>query len=190
MCSQTSNRVPPDRPVISPYPNQYEMTTITKAGLPILIRPIKPEDAPLLVELFHSLSRQSVHYRFFSPIKYLPHEMLARFTQIDYDRDMALVAMDNTQPKEKMLGVARFFGDPDGKKVEFAVAVGDPWQGKGIGVALMERLIAIAKENGVEFMNGEVLAENTHMLAMTRKLGFSDSRMPHSSQYKLELELK
>ncbi len=189
MSNQTSKSVYTDCLGISPYPNQYEMNTITKVGLPIFIRPIKPEDTPLLLEFFHTLSRQSVYYRFFNPIKYLSHEMLALFTQIDYGRDMALVAMDKTQPKEKILGVARFMGDQDGKMVEFAVVVGDPWQGKGIGAALMERLIAIARERGVKFMHGDVLAENTHMLALARKLGFSVSWVPHSNQDKLKLEL-
>jgi acetyltransferase len=166
------------------------MTTITKAGVPIFIRPIKPEDAPLLVEFFNTLSRQSVYYRFFSALKSLPPKMLARFTQIDYDRDMALVAMDNTQPKEKMLGVARFMGDPDGKKLEIAVAVGDSWQGKGIGAALMESLVSIAKERGVESIRGDVLAENNHMLALARKLGFAVSWNFDSRLYEMKMDLK
>jgi acetyltransferase len=176
--------------VISPYPSQYEKTTTTKRGLKVFIRPIKPEDAPLLVELFHNLSRQSVYYRFFSPLKSLSSDMLARFTQIDYDRDMALVAMDKTQSKEKILGVARFMGTPDKRKAEFAVAVGDRWHGTGIGAALMERLVFIARERGVEYMWGDVLAENRQMLALARKLGFAVSFRRGEGQYELKLDLK
>lgn len=177
---------------MNPYPEQYEMETTTAGGVKIFVRPIKPEDAPLLVELFGSLSRQSIYYRFFSPMKKLPPDMLARFTQIDYDRDMALVALEinGNHPMEKMLGVSRLFRDPDGEKAEFSVVVSDPWQGKGVGAALMEKLIAIAGERGVGFLRGVVLAENTQMLTLGKSLGFSISRAELSSQYKLEIDLE
>jgi len=182
----------PEHLVISPYPEQHEIRTTTSGGVNIFVRPIKPEDAPLLVDLFNSLSRQSIYYRFFSPMKKLPPDMLARFTQIDYDRDMALVALavEDGKVVGKMLGVSRLMGDPDGKKAEFSVAVSDPWQGKGIGVVLMEKLIDIAKERGVEYLWGVVLAENTQMLALGKSLGFSISRAELSSQYKLEIDLE
>lgn len=176
--------------VISPYPNQYEITTTTKGGLKLFIRPIKPEDAPLLVDFFNTLSPEAIYYRFFSPLKSLSHKMLVLFTQIDYDRDMALVAIDNTQPKEKILGVARLMSKPGGVKPEFAVVVGDRWQGKEIGATLMEHLIAIAKERDIESLWGLVLAENTHMLALARKLGFSISRIPGENQYELKIDLR
>jgi len=179
----------PHHLVISPYPNQYEMTATTKGGLKIFIRPIKPEDAPLMVDLFHSLSKQSVYYRFLSPLKSLPPDMLSRFTQIDYDRDMALVALDDTQPEEKALGIARLMTKPGGTDPEFAVVVGDPWQGKGVGATLMERLIVIAKERCMESIRGLVLAENTHMLALARRLGFDISRVPQDNCYNLKREL-
>jgi acetyltransferase len=180
----------PHHLVISPYPNQYETTATTKGGLELFIRPIKPEDAPLLVDLFHSLSQRSIYYRFFSPLKSLPPEMLARFTQLDYDRDMALVAFDKTHLGEKMLGVARFMGYPGGKRGEIALAVGDPWQGKGVGVMLLKRLMAIAKERGMESLGGPVLEENTHMLGLARKLGFEVSRAPGERVYEIKMDLK
>ena len=161
----------PHHLVISPYPNQYEMFTTTKIGVDLFIRPIRPEDAPLLVDCFHTLSRESIFYRFFSHLKSLSHKMLAYFTQIDYDHDLALVALDKTQPEEKILGVAHLMTSPGSARPEFAVVVGDPWQGKGIGAILMEHMLAIAKQRGIEFMWGIVLAENTHMLALARKLG-------------------
>ena len=174
---------------ISPYPNQYEMRTVVKEGVEILVRPIKPEDAPLLVNLFHGLSPKNIYLRFFSPIKSLSHEMLVRFTQIDYDRDMALVAMDTSQPKEEMLGVARLITEPGSKKAEFAVTIRDVWQGKGIGATLMERLMAIAKERGLEYLWALVLSENTKMLALGRKLGFGISRRRGGSEYELKIDL-
>ncbi len=180
----------PHHLVISPYPNQYETTATTKGGLELFIRPIKPEDAPLLVDLFHSLSERSIYYRFFSPLKSLPPEMLARFTQLDYDRDMALVAFDKTHLGEKMLGVARFMGQQGGERGEIAVAVGDPWQGKGVGVVLMKRLMMIAKERGMASLGGPVLEENTHMLALARKLGFGVSRLSPEGAYEIKMDLK
>ncbi len=176
--------------VISPYPSQYEQTVVTKSGLEIFVRPIKPEDAPLLSELFDSLSPTSIYYRFFRPLRYLSHDMLARFTQIDYDRDMALVALQRVGDAEKMLGVARIISDPDITKAEFSVLVGDAWQGKGVGATLLEQLVEIGRERGLEFLWGVVLPENTNMLALGRKLGFTIKRVPQSSDFELRINLQ
>ncbi len=187
---EPSNVSAPNHLVISPYPNEYEMTVTTREGVDLFVRPIKPEDAPALVDLFNSLSSRSIYYRFFSPMKSISHDMLARFTQIDYDRDMALVAMDRTHPEGEMLGVARLISDPWGAKAEFAVMISDPQQGKGIGAILMKYLITIAKERGIEVIIGLVLAENKHMLALGRKLGFTVSRTPEDSHYELKIDLR
>ncbi|MCD4716819.1 MAG: GNAT family N-acetyltransferase, partial [Desulfobacterales bacterium] len=175
--------------VISPYPNQYETTATTKEGLNLLIRPIKPEDAPLLEGLFNTLSEQSVYYRFFTPMKTLSRETIAYFTQIDYDRDIALVAIHKDKQGENILGVARLMTKPGGTDPEFAVTVGDPWQGKGVGAALMESLLNIAKERGVESIWGSVLGVNTHMLTLARKLDFHVSRVPRTNEYELKINL-
>jgi acetyltransferase len=174
--------------VISPYPDQYEEHTTTTTGVPIFIRPIRPEDAPLLVELFESLSPRSVYLRFFTPLKRLPHSMLALFTQIDYDRHIALVAITESQSDEKMRGVARVIIGRDPREAEFSVAVGDPWQGKGIGAALLKRCLAIARERGIENVHGTVLAENTQMLALGRKLGFVIKKTPYAPEYELKID--
>ena len=177
--------------IISPYPARYEKHAVTSSGLPVFIRPIKPEDAPLLVDLFHVLSPTSIYFRFFSPLKELSEDMLARFTQIDYDREIAMVAVEEPGTgREKLLGVARVISDPDGKKAEFAVLVGDPWQGKGIGALLLENCLHIAKERGIETVWGTVLQENTHMLALGRKLGFRICRVPESTDCELTIELR
>jgi acetyltransferase len=175
--------------VISPYPNQYEEHTTTNTGVNIFIRPIRPEDAPLLVKLFESLSPRSVYLRFFSPLKQLPHNMLARFTQIDYDRHIALVAISESEPDEKMLEVARIILGRDLRKAEFSVVVGDPWQGKGIGAALLQRCLGFARERGLQEVTGTVLAENTQMLALGRKLGFKIRKVPDVSEYELRIDL-
>jgi len=174
--------------VISPYPDQYEEHTTTGSGVEIFIRPIRPEDAPLLVELFESLSPRSVYMRFFTPLKSLPHSMLARFTQIDYDRHIALVAITESQADEKMLAVARVIVGRNLREAEFAVAVGDSWQGNGIGAALLKRCLAIARERGIENVHGTVLAENTQMLALGRKLGFHIKKVLDASEYELTID--
>jgi len=179
----------PHHMVISPYPSQYEMTATTEGGLELYIRPIRPEDEPLMVDLFHDLSSQTIYYRFFSPIKSMSHKMLVQLTQIDYYRDMALVAIDNSREKERILGVGRIMTRPGGTDPEFAVLVGDPWQGKGVGLLLMEKLIAIAKERGLESLMGLVLGTNRNMLNLARKLGFEMSRTPGSTEYELQIDL-
>jgi len=183
----------PDTPaplhlVISPYPDQYEKHTTTNAGVDIFIRPIRPEDAPLLVELFESLSPRSIYMRFFTPLKYLSPSMLARFTQIDYDREIALVAISESQSDEKMLAVARVIVGRNLREAEFAVAVSDPWQGKGIGASLLQRCLSIAKERGIQRVMGTVLAENTQMLALGRKLGFSIKKEQGVPEYELSID--
>jgi hypothetical protein len=125
--------------VISPYPEQYESREVTEDGVEIYVRPIKPEDAQLLLDLFDRMSKRSRYYRFFTPLKTLSREMLVRLTQVDYDRHIALVALQRKDGKERMVGVARVISDPGRKSAEFSVAVGDPWQGRGIGRKLLER---------------------------------------------------
>lgn len=179
-----------DHLVISPYPNQYETRTIREGVGELFIRPIRPEDAPLLVQLFESLSQQSIYFRFFSSLKMLPSHMLVRFTQIDYDREIALVALLGTELSEKMLGVARVITDIYNRKsAEFAVVVSDAWHGKGIGAELLKRCLLISKERGIENVRGIVLPENTQMLALGKKLGFTAKKMVGESDYELNIDL-
>ena len=171
------------------YPHHYEKKVITRTGLEVFMRPIKPEDSSLLLDLFDALSPRTRYYRFFSPLNVLPQDMLIRFTKIDYNRDMALVAIDLADTKEKILAVARFISIPDLSEAEFAVMVRDEWQGKGIGRVLLENLIMIAKEKKIESMSGYVLAENTHMLSLAGQLGFSLTRIPEENLYFLKVDL-
>ena len=176
--------------VICPYPNQFERTVTTKGGLCLFIRPIKPEDAPLLQDLFHTLSEKSIYYRFFSPLKSLSHKMLVTFTQIDYDKDMALIAMDAARKEEKILGVARLIRKPGGTKAEFAIVVGDDWQGKGIGAALMDQLILVARKQDLESVYGFVLPQNKQMLLLARNLGFKIDGIPDEQDGGVKIELE
>ena len=175
--------------VISPYPNQDEMpVTLEKVGR-FLIRPVRPEDAPLVKDFFATLSPQTIYFRFFSPLKTLPIHMLARFTQIDYDREIALVAVRQEETGDRLLGMARVIPDRGRKKAEFAVLVGDDWHGKGVGAALLQRCLAFARRHGFEVVTGAVLPDNTKMLSLGKKLGFSIRLLSGSDIYELSLLL-
>ena len=175
--------------IISPYPRHYESQGVSKDGQAFFIRPIRPEDAPLLIELATTLSEQTIYRRFFSPLKTLPYSMLARFTQIDYDREMALVAIATIDNTEKMLGVVRIINDPNQTSGEFAVLVGDQWQGRGIGVELLKKGLIIAKQRSLKVVTGVVLAENVQMIALAKKLGFEVRRSDSASEYELQIDL-
>ena len=175
--------------VISPYPSQYEICTVTSGGLRIQIRPIQPEDAELFVELFNKLSPSSIYFRFFQHLKELNPEMLATLTQTDYDRHMALVALDTTSDHEKMLGVARIIADPDISECEFSIMVGDQWHGQGVGAQLLLHLLKVARQQGVEKLWGLVLPENTQMLRLAKKFGFGVRFDRDEGAYRLAISL-
>ncbi|MBF0259303.1 MAG: GNAT family N-acetyltransferase, partial [Desulfamplus sp.] len=179
--------------VISPYPEDEESHMVSVDGIKIFVRPVKPEDAPLFKELFKVLSPTTIYYRFFGALKELNSSMLARFTQIDYDREIALVALDEDTDEDsqtdRMLGVARIIGDPDGITGEFSVLVGDAWQGSGIGCNLLEKCLSIAKKRGFKTIHGIVLNENRNMIALGRKLGFEVKREAGSGDNELVIHL-
>jgi acetyltransferase len=173
--------------VIGPYPEDSEYHMVTESDVRIFVRPVKPEDAPLFVDLFKILSPTTIYFRFFGALKELQPEMLARFTQIDYDREIALVAIDEDCQTERMLGVARVVGDPDAKEGEFAVLVADAWQGKGIGAALLRKLLLLAERKGFKYIHGIVLRENTKMLALGKKMGFTVKRGDDPGESELQI---
>ncbi|MGA6924841.1 MAG: bifunctional acetate--CoA ligase family protein/GNAT family N-acetyltransferase, partial [Desulfosarcina sp.] len=174
---------------VSPYPAQYESSVQMPEIGALLIRPIRPEDAHLLEEMFARLSSQTIYYRFFSPMKALSPAMLARFTQIDYDREIALVAILESDPAEPMIGAARVILQHNLKDAEFAVMVGDPWHGKGIGAHLLASCLTIARERRFRSVWGTVLAENKGMLALGRKLGFTIKRAAGAGEFDLTLDM-
>jgi acetyltransferase len=142
-------------------------------GIEVIVRPIRAEDESLIVKLFSTFSEHTIRMRFFSMIKRLTHESLIRLCHLDYDREMALVAVQHTNGEPAILGVSRYYLDPETGAAEFAVAVGDPWQGRGLGNHLMRRLIEVARQNGVQRLVGYVLHENAGMLRFVEGLGFN-----------------
>ncbi len=173
--------------VISPYPNQYEAHAQVKDSTKIFIRPIRPEDAPLLTDFFDALSSRSRYLRFFSQIRHMPHSMLIRFTQIDYDREVALIALSEDRGEEKMLGVARVITEINRDRAEFSVVTADAWQGKGIGAELLKRCLDIAAKKGIKTVWGVVLPENKQMMLLGEKLGMKRKRVIDTNEYELEL---
>ncbi len=157
---------------ISPYPNQYESDWLMRDGTPVLLRPMKPEDEPLVADFLHKCSDDTIYFRYFKLIKNWTHEMLIRFTQNDYDRELGLMAIGQAPSPEVMMGVSRLVIDRSRGAAEFAVIVADPWQGKGLGPKLVEQVIAVARDQEVKLLYGEVLSANQPMLDLAKKTGF------------------
>ncbi|MEM2182289.1 MAG: bifunctional acetate--CoA ligase family protein/GNAT family N-acetyltransferase [Nitrososphaerota archaeon] len=174
--------------VITPYPTKYVTLWRLKDGREVLLRPIRPEDEPLEYELIKGLSEETSRFRFFQVIREVTHEMLVRFCNIDYDREMAIIAEYNKDGKKRNVGVGRLIIEPDRKRGEFAVLVADDFQGKGLGTKLTDMLIEIALEKGLHSIYGIVLPENTKMIGLCKKLGF-DIKYRTDEVY-VELKLK
>ena len=141
-------------------------------GSDVTIRPIRPEDAHIEQDFIRNLTPQSKYLRFMQALHELTPEMLVRFTQIDYDREMALIAVTTAGGSEAEVGVARYTINPDDTSCEFAIVIADTWHHKGLGVELMNQLIETARNRGLKVIMGEVLANNKEMLALARWLGF------------------
>jgi acetyltransferase len=162
---------------IHPYPAHLEHVERLRSGEALRIRPIRPEDATQEIAFAERMSDRSRYMRFFSAGRGLTPAMLARLTQVDYDRELALIALWKAQNgAEQMVGVARFAANPDGESCEFAVAIDDQWNGRGLATLLMERLMAAARDAGYRRMIGLVLAENGAMLKLADRLHFERGR--------------
>ena len=173
---------------IRPYPNQWERWIATDNGFRVFVRPIKPADEHLYGDFVAKLSREDIRFRFLTPRKEFSHKFIARFTQIDYSRAMAFVALDKEQ--KELLGVARLAADPDYVKGEYAIIVRSDLKGTGIGWALMRHLIRYAEKEGLRELVGDVLASNQRMLEMCRALGFEIAVDPEDASIrKVRLKL-
>jgi acetyltransferase len=170
---------------IHPYPVELFERVALPDGTRVTVRPIRPEDGTLEREFVDALSPQTRFFRFFHQLAELTPPMIARFTQVDYDRELALVAVADAAPGEAhpaMVGGARYIGNPDAESAEFAVVVADAWQGRGVAHELMHRLIAAARRRGYRRLEGAVLRDNHRMLAFTRRLGFATRDDPDASE--------
>ncbi|WP_035053352.1 bifunctional acetate--CoA ligase family protein/GNAT family N-acetyltransferase [Andreprevotia chitinilytica] len=169
---------------IHPYPSHLVQVTQLKNGMPMTVRPIRPEDAELIVKFVNGLSEETRYNRYMNTLKTLPQVMLARFTQIDYAREIALVATVESGGGEIIVAVARFVVNPDYSSCEFAIVISDQWQGKGLGARLMEALFNAARDKHLTTVEGEVLASNKTMLAFMKYLGFTIQTHPEDEGLK------
>lgn len=164
---------------IHPYPRELEETVTLKNGDTVLLRPIRPEDAELEREFIAALSPQTLYRRFMMPVKELSDAMIERFTQIDYDREFALVALRTMSggapgsPGSRLVGVARITPTWEDCTAEFAIVVGDWMQHAGLGRELMQRLFGAGRARGYSVIEGVILGENVSMLRFCERLGFS-----------------
>jgi acetyltransferase len=163
---------------IRPYPQQYVQNWVSRAGLPILFRPIRPEDEPLMVDFHHTLSEQSVQYRYFYPLKLsarIDHERLARVCFIDYSRSIVLVAeyQDPQSEAHRILAIGRLNRIRNTDDAEFALLVSDDVHGQGLGSELLRRLIGIARAEHMARIKATMLPENSAMHAIAGRMGFT-----------------
>jgi acetyltransferase len=152
------------------YPVELEGEIALAGDVRLPVRPIRPEDAPLLTRFFDGLSERSRYQRFMQYLRQLTPRMLARFTQLDYDRELALAALW----QDEFLAVGRYAPNADGETAEFALTVADAWQGKGLGHALLERLCDAARAAGYRALHGYILEANRDMLELAAHLGFTE----------------
>jgi len=163
-----------DRLAIRPYPKELEEIIQLPDGLELMLRPIRPEDEPSFQNLFTQLSMEEIRLRFLHYMKILSHAMAARLTQIDYDRQMALVLTDppGKEGVRELYGAVRISADPDNERAEFAILLRGDMTGMGLGPLLMRRIIDYSRKRGIGELYGDVLADNKSMLTLARAFGF------------------
>jgi acetyltransferase len=174
---------------IHPYPSNLVKQVHLPDGPVLTIRPIRPEDAMLEREFVNGLSERSRFLRFMYALSEITPEMLSRFTQIDYDREMALVALVPGEQGDRQIGVARYVTYADGRGCEFAIVVSDDFQRQGIARQLLSDLIDVARERRLEYMEGIVLRQNANMIRLAESLGFEVERATDDPEL-VSLQLK
>jgi acetyltransferase len=174
--------------VLPPYPGRYQKSITAKNGKKVRLRPIRPEDEPMELEMVNRLSKESLYYRFFGYVPRMTHEMMTRFTQIDYDREMAIIALVDKPNGEEMIGVVRIIADPWGEAAEYAILVADEWQGQGLGSQMTDYIIEIAKDMELQRLYASVMASNKGMISLFERKGFTVEREDFDT-YKVDLEL-
>ncbi len=159
----------------------------TKDGRSIYIRSLRPDDARLVEDLFKSLSPRSIFFRFLRNWKSVPPELIAYFTKIDCELNVAMVALERSPLEERVLGLCGILRKPGSEKGEFAVVVRDEWQGIGVGAKLVAESLPAAKDLGIKQLWGIISPENRTMIAMANKLGFTVRKDRESDLYEMEM---
>jgi len=177
--------------VISPYPEKYSMHTRALNGRDVLLRPIRPEDEPMEAEMFTGLSDQSLYFRFLGFKPEVTHDFLSRLNQIDYDREMAIIAeVQEEGGKHKMAGVVRIISDAWGEIAEFAILVADSWQNQGLGSKMTDCILEVARDKGIRTICASVLCRNSSMINMLQHRGFTLKLDEDKTTVNAELDLE
>jgi acetyltransferase len=178
------------RLAVRPYPGGLEERIVLE-GQELLLRPIRPEDGERLAAFYAKATSSDLRLRFFMARREVPHSELARYCQIDYEREMTFIALapQDESGVAAMAGEVRAVCDPDNVRAEFAIQVAAPWQRKGLGRALMEKLLRYLRERGTEEITGQCLAENAGMATLARHLGFEVSPVPSEDTMAMRLVL-
>ena len=156
-----------------------------------MLRPIKPEDEPAHYEFMSRLTPEDIHFRFFGSVRELPHSEMARQTQLDYDRDMAFLAiLPNGDQEGEIHGIVQVVIDPNNEKAEYAIMVRSDIKGRGLGRILMEKMIEFCRRKGTETFIGQVLPNNRRMLTLCESLGFSRKFIPDEEVFEVTLPLQ
>lgn len=178
------------RLAIRPYPRYLEEVIKLPDGRAVLVRPIRPEDFPAHREFVEHITAEDLRYRLLGVNRDIPHSEMARLTQIDYDREMAFIAVaPDDDGKKETLAVVRTMTDADNMRADFAVMVRSDQKRSGLGTALMQKMIAYCKSRGTKEIAGQMLADNQAMLALTRKLGFEQCKLPDEQLCEVRLRL-
>lgn len=170
----------PDRLAIRPYPRELEEMVSLRDGRQVFVRPIRPEDQAAHERFIASLSEDDLHSRFFASIRKLEPSQMARLTQIDYDREMAFIAIANGDRSGETIGVVRAVADPDNQRAEMAVVVRSDMKARGLGFALMQKIIRYCQARGTGELVGETLSSNQPMLTLAAELGFEATTDPEA----------
>ncbi len=179
-----------ERLAIRPYPRELEETIRLPSGRDVFVRPIRPEDAPAHEAFVARLTPEDLRFRFLGVTRDIPHSEMARLTQIDYDREMAFIAIaPNEQGEPETLGVVRSVANPDNTKADFAVMARSDLKRSGLGTALMQKILRYCRSRGIQEVVGEVLADNQAMLTLAAKLGFTVRPLPETGRCEVRLRL-
>jgi acetyltransferase len=175
---------------IRPYPQELEEWITLRSGEKVFCRPIRPEDEHVHLEFFSRLSPEDIRFRFFGLIQELAHSQMARFTQIDYDREMAFIAIRTSEAgHSETLGVVRTANDANNQTAEFAIIVRSDMKGQGLGRQLLEKMIRYCRKRGIERLVGQVVMDNTGMLELARHLGFTQRLSVEGDAMEITLNL-
>jgi acetyltransferase len=182
------------RLAIRPYPAHYVTQWKLKSGAPVIVRPIRPEDEPLMVKFHQTLSERSVYYRYFTPLRVeqrIAHERLARLCFIDYDREMALIVegKNDRADEARILAVGRLSKLHGLNEAEFAIVVGDQWQNQGLGTQLLKMLVRAGRDEGLARISATILPDNREMQHVSRKAGFEVQHILGDNECRAELVL-